>query len=115
MWLTFVGVGVGSGFSLVLGGSGFFVVVDLGGSGFFVVVVGVGSGFVLDLGGSGFLLVVVVILLVVGSGTPGVGRLMLSVQRPPMHVMIYVWRGSRATLLFAGACWLIRIRQIHGL
>ena len=100
-WLTFVGVGVGSGFLLV---SGFFVVVDVGAgfvldlvdSGFFEVVVGVGSGF---------LLVVVVILLVVGGGAPDVGRLMLSVQRPPMHVMMYVWRGSRATWLFAGTCF----------
>jgi hypothetical protein len=41
-----------------------------------------------------------VILLVVGSGTADVGRLMLSVQRPLMQVMMYVWRGSR----FAGAC-----------
>jgi hypothetical protein len=56
---------------------------DLGGSGFFVVV---GSGFVLVLGGSGFLVVVVVILLVVGSGTPGVVRLMLSVH--PLLVQV---------------------------
>jgi len=99
---------------LVVGGSGFLVVVvdvgagfvlDLGGSGFFEVVVGVGSGFLLDVVGSGFLVVVVVVtLLVVGCGTPDVGRLMLSVQRPPMQVMIYVWRGTMSTWLFAGAC-----------
>jgi hypothetical protein len=48
----------------------------------------VGSGFVLVLGGSGFLVVVVVILLVVGSGTPGVVRLMLSVHPPLVQVMM---------------------------
>ena len=58
-----VGVGVGTGLLLVLGGSG--LLLDLGGSGFFVVVV---------------------ILLVVGSGTAGVVRLLLSVQRLPIQV-----------------------------
>ena len=69
-----MGVGVVSGFLLDLGGSGFFVVV--------------GSGLVLVLGGSGFLVVVVVILLVVGSGTPGVVRLMLSVHPPLVQVIM---------------------------
>jgi hypothetical protein len=82
--LTFVGVG--SGFLVVVVG----FVLDFGGSGFFEVVVGVAVGFVLVVGTSGFLVVVVVTLLVVGCGTPDVGRLMLSVQRPPIHVMMYV-------------------------
>jgi hypothetical protein len=33
---------------------------------------------------------------------------MLSVQRPPMHVMMYVWRGSR----FAGACGNVSKREM---
>jgi len=93
----------GSGFLVVVVDVGTGFVLDLGGSGFFEVVVGVGSGFLLDVVGSGFLVVVVVTLLVVGCGTPDVGRLILSVQRPPMHVMIYVWRGTMSTWLFAGA------------
>jgi hypothetical protein len=88
VWLTFVGVG--SGFLVVVVGVGTGFVLDFGGSGFFVVVVGVAVGFVLVVGTSGFLVVVVVTLLVVGCGTPDVGRLILSVQRPPMHVMMYV-------------------------
>jgi hypothetical protein len=62
--------------------------------------VGAGTGLLLVLGGSGFFVVVVVVLVVVGDAGADVGRLMLSVQRPPMHVMMYVWRGSR----FAGTC-----------
>lgn len=38
----------------------------------------------------GFLLVVVVTLVVVGFGGADVGRLMLSLQRPPIHVIMYV-------------------------
>jgi hypothetical protein len=86
--LTLVGVGAGTGLLLVLGGSG--LEVDLGGSGFFVVVVS---------------------LLVVGCGGADVGRLMLSVQRPPMHVMMYVWRGSR----FAGACDAVSVKASNEL
>lgn len=44
--------------------------------------------------GEGCLLVVVVTLVVVGFGAEDVGRLMLSLQRPPIHVIMYVWRGS---------------------
>lgn len=44
--------------------------------------------------GEGFLLVVVVTLVVVGFGGSDVGRLMLSLQWPPIHVIMYVWRGS---------------------
>lgn len=38
--------------------------------------------------GEGFLLVVVVTLVVVGFGVEDVGRLMLSLQRPPIHVIM---------------------------
>jgi hypothetical protein len=51
--------------------------------------VGAGTGLLLVLDGSGFF-VVVVVLIVVGGGGADVGRLMLSVQRPPMHVIMYV-------------------------
>jgi hypothetical protein len=51
---------------------------------------GVGSGFLLVV----VTLVVVVTLLDVGFGGSDVGRLMLSLQRPPIHVIMYVWRGS---------------------
>ena len=62
----------------------------------------IGSGLALDLDGSGFF-VVVTVLLVVGCGMTAVGRLMLSVQRPPIHVMRYVvWRGTKLGWLFAG-------------
>jgi hypothetical protein len=107
-----VGVGVGTGLLVVLGGSGLLLVAGgsglllvLGGSG--LLLVAGGSAVLLDLGGSGFF-VVVVILLVVGSGTADVGRLMLSVQRPLMQVMMYVWRGSR----FAGACSNVSDRKL---
>ena len=71
------------------------MLVVFGGSGFLLVVVG----------GSGFLVVVVVVtLLVVGLGGSDVGRLMLSVQRPPIHVMMYVWRASRLACFSAGTC-----------
>ena len=62
----------------------------------------IGSGLALDLDGSGFFVVVVTVLLVVGCGMTAVGRLMLSVQRPPIHVMMYVWRGTNSRWLFAG-------------
>lgn len=52
--------------------------------------VGVGSGFLLVV----VTFVVVVALLDVGLDGSDVGRLMLSLQRPPIHVMMYVWRGS---------------------
>jgi hypothetical protein len=47
---------------------------------------GVGSGFLLVV----VTLVVVVTLLDVGFGGSDVGRLMLSLQRPPIHVIMYV-------------------------
>lgn len=85
-----VGVGVGVGVTLVLdfGGSGLCVDVGVG--------VGVGVALVLDFGGSGLRVVVVV-----GFGTTDGTGVEPSSQRPPMHVMMYVWRLSR--LLFAGA------------
>lgn len=62
--------------------------------------VGLGDGFRLVVV-SGFLLVVVT-LLEVGLGGSDVGRLMLSLQRPPIHDMIHVWRGSSCAWLSAG-------------
>jgi hypothetical protein len=58
-----------------------------------VVVLG-GSGFVVVLGGSGF--------DVVGFAV-GPGGSPLSTQCPPIHVMMYVWRGTRACSFAAGA------------
>lgn len=67
------------------------VVVLVGGTTVFVLVlivvfdgVGVGSGFLLVV----VTLVVVVTLLDVGFGGSDVGRLILSLQRPPIHVMM---------------------------